>query len=112
MIDLSPMKRIAVDVTARTFRVGAGSRGEVSDALQPYELGATGGFVSVTGVSGLTLGGGLAGCYANMALRSTTFFPQRSFSQTGGLSQPAPLNMTISSGEFEAAAATSGSSPA
>jgi FAD/FMN-containing dehydrogenase len=31
----------------------------MNDALQPYGLAATGGFVSVTGVSGLTLGGGL-----------------------------------------------------
>ena len=33
--------------------------GEVNDALQPFGLAATGGFVSVTGVAGLTLGGGL-----------------------------------------------------
>ena len=31
----------------------------MNDALQPHGLAATGGFVSVTGVSGLTLGGGL-----------------------------------------------------
>jgi FAD/FMN-containing dehydrogenase len=31
----------------------------VNDALQPHGLAATGGFVSITGVSGLTLGGGL-----------------------------------------------------
>jgi FAD/FMN-containing dehydrogenase len=33
--------------------------GEVNDALQPHGLAAAGGFVSITGVSGLTLGGGL-----------------------------------------------------
>jgi FAD/FMN-containing dehydrogenase len=33
--------------------------GEVNDGLQPHGLAATGGFVSITGVSGLTLGGGL-----------------------------------------------------
>ena len=60
VIDLSPMKRITIDETARTVRVDAGCTwGEVNDALQPYELAATGGFVSVTGVAGLTLGGGL-----------------------------------------------------
>ena len=54
VIDLSPMKDIHVDPTARTVRVGAGlTWGEVNDALQPYGLAATGGFVSVTGVSGL-----------------------------------------------------------
>jgi FAD/FMN-containing dehydrogenase len=59
VIDLSPMKAIAVDPQARTVRVEGGCTwGEVNDALQPFELAATGGFVSITGVSGLTLGGG------------------------------------------------------
>jgi FAD/FMN-containing dehydrogenase len=60
VIDLSPMKNIEVDPKAQTVRAEAGSTwGEVNDALQPHGLAATGGFVSVTGVSGLTLGGGL-----------------------------------------------------
>jgi FAD binding domain len=60
VIDLSRMKAIAVDSSSRTVRVEAGCNwGEVNDALQPHGLAATGGFVSVTGVSGLTLGGGL-----------------------------------------------------
>lgn len=60
VIDLSRMKEIEVDPAARTVRVEAGCNwGEVNDALQPHGLAATGGFVSITGVSGLTLGGGL-----------------------------------------------------
>ena len=60
VIDLSRMKGITVDPAARTLRAEAGCNwGEVNDALQPHGLAATGGFVSVTGVSGLTLGGGL-----------------------------------------------------
>jgi FAD/FMN-containing dehydrogenase len=60
MIDLSPMKAIAIDAPSRTVRVQAGCTwGEVNDALHPHALAAAGGFVSVTGVSGLTLGGGL-----------------------------------------------------
>ncbi len=60
VIDLSLMKHIAVNVAARSVRVQAGTTwGEVTDALQPHGLAATGGYVSVTGVSGLTLGGGL-----------------------------------------------------
>jgi FAD/FMN-containing dehydrogenase len=59
VIDLSRMKRISVDAEARSVLVEAGCTwGEVTDALQPHGLAATGGFVSVTGVSGLTLGGG------------------------------------------------------
>lgn len=60
VIDLSLMKGISVDPTARMVRVEAGCNwGEVNNALEPHGLAATGGFVSVTGVSGLTLGGGL-----------------------------------------------------
>ena len=60
VIDLSPMKTITVNPTERTVRAEGGTTwGEVNDALQPHGLGATGGFVSITGVSGLTLGGGL-----------------------------------------------------
>ena len=58
---LAPGARVVqvdVDPAARTVRVDAGCNwGEVNDALQPHGLAATGGFVSVTGVSGLTLGG-------------------------------------------------------
>ena len=60
VIDLSLMKGIEVNPQKRTVRVEAGCTwGEVNDALQPHGLAATGGFVSITGVSGLTLGGGL-----------------------------------------------------
>ncbi|MEH2513832.1 FAD/FMN-containing dehydrogenase [Nitrobacteraceae bacterium AZCC 1564] len=60
VVDLSLMKNIHIDPKAQTLRAEPGlTWGEVNDALQPYSLAATGGFVSVTGVSGLTLGGGL-----------------------------------------------------
>ena len=60
MIDLSHMKGIRVDPAARSARVGGGvTWGELNDELQAFGLAATGGFVSTTGVSGLTLGGGL-----------------------------------------------------
>ena len=60
VIDLSRMKGVVVDPSERTVRAEGGCTwGEVNDALQPHGLAATGGFVSVTGVSGLTLGGGL-----------------------------------------------------
>jgi FAD/FMN-containing dehydrogenase len=60
VIDLSLMKNVTVDPDARSVRVGAGCTwGDVNDTLQPHSLAAAGGFVSITGVSGLTLGGGL-----------------------------------------------------
>jgi FAD/FMN-containing dehydrogenase len=60
VIDLSRMKTIDVDPARLTVRAGPGlTWGELNDELQKHGLAATGGFVSTTGVSGLTLGGGL-----------------------------------------------------
>ena len=60
MIDLSPMRGIAVDAVARTARVEPGVRWAALDAAtQAHGLATTGGTVSDTGVAGLTLGGGL-----------------------------------------------------
>jgi FAD/FMN-containing dehydrogenase len=59
MIDLTPLKGIDVDADARRARVGAGvTWGELDAATQAHGLAVTGGRVSNTGVSGLTLGSG------------------------------------------------------
>jgi FAD/FMN-containing dehydrogenase len=59
VIDVRPMKTIAIDPAARRARVRAGCTwGEFDGAAQVYGLATTGGRVSTTGVSGLTLGGG------------------------------------------------------
>lgn len=60
VIDLASMKAIRVNPEARTARVEPGvTWAELSQELQAFGLAATGGFVGTTGVSGLTLGGGL-----------------------------------------------------
>jgi FAD/FMN-containing dehydrogenase len=60
VIDLSAMNAVEVDPTARIARVAAGATwGDVDRATQEFGLATTGGEVSATGVSGLTLGGGL-----------------------------------------------------
>ena len=60
MIDLSPMKGIAVDAARRTARAEAGlTWGEFNAATAEHGLATTGGVISTTGVAGLTLGGGL-----------------------------------------------------
>jgi FAD/FMN-containing dehydrogenase len=58
-LDMSGMKDVAVDVDARLARVGPGcTLGDVDRATQEHGLAAALGFVSLTGVAGLTLGGG------------------------------------------------------
>ncbi|RPI09414.1 MAG: FAD-binding oxidoreductase, partial [Actinobacteria bacterium] len=60
VVDLSPMKGIHVDPQARTARAEAGVLwGELDRATQLFGLATVGGIVSHTGVSGLTLGGGI-----------------------------------------------------
>ena len=59
VIDVRPMKSLEIDPVARTARVGGGCTwGEFDAAAQVHGLATTGGRVSTTGVSGLTLGGG------------------------------------------------------
>lgn len=60
MIDLSRMRSISVDPVARTVRCGGGTTwGDLDAATQVHGLAVTGGFISHTGVAGLTLGGGM-----------------------------------------------------
>jgi hypothetical protein len=60
MLDLGALNRVEVDAQARIARVEGGALWrDVDAATQPYGLATTGGFVSSTGVGGLTLGGGV-----------------------------------------------------
>jgi FAD/FMN-containing dehydrogenase len=60
VIDLSPMKGIHVNPATRIARVEPGVTWfDLNHELQVFGLAATGGYVGTTGVSGLTLGGGL-----------------------------------------------------
>jgi FAD/FMN-containing dehydrogenase len=60
VIDLGRLKGIRVDPTARTVRVEGGCVwGEVDHATHPFGLATPSGFISSTGVGGLTLGGGI-----------------------------------------------------
>lgn len=60
VIDLSGMKGIRVDPSARTVRVEGGCTwSEVDHATHAFGLATPSGFISSTGVGGLTLGGGI-----------------------------------------------------
>jgi hypothetical protein len=60
VIDLSGLKDIDIDPSARTVRVGGGCTwGEVDRATGEHGLATPSGIISTTGVGGLTLGGGL-----------------------------------------------------
>lgn len=60
VVDLSNMNGIRVDPVARTVRVEGGCTwGAVDHATHPFGLATPSGFISTTGVGGLTLGGGI-----------------------------------------------------
>src|SRR5437660_3652771 len=60
VIALSGMKGIRVDPSARTARVEGGCTwGEVDHGTHAFGLATPSGFISTTGVGGLTLGGGI-----------------------------------------------------
>lgn len=59
VIDLSRMRGVRVDPDEKTVRVEGGAVwGDVDHATYPFGLAVPSGFVSTTGVGGLTLGGG------------------------------------------------------
>lgn len=60
VIDLSNLKAVTVDTEMRVARADAGvTLGEFDRATQEHGLATTLGIVSMTGITGLTLGGGL-----------------------------------------------------
>ncbi|MCW3110251.1 MAG: FAD-binding oxidoreductase [Segetibacter sp.] len=60
VIDLSPMKGVHVDIEKETALVQAGcTLGDVDHATHVFGMAVPSGIASTTGISGLTLGGGL-----------------------------------------------------
>ena len=60
VIDMTPMRTVRVDPRNKTARVDAGATwGDFNHATHAFGLATTGGIISTTGVTGLTLGGGI-----------------------------------------------------
>ena len=60
VIDMSPMRTVRVDPRNKTARADAGATwGDFNHATHAFGLATTGGIISTTGVTGLTLGGGI-----------------------------------------------------
>jgi FAD/FMN-containing dehydrogenase len=60
VIDMSPMHGVRVDPKTKTARVEGGATwGDLNHATHAFGLAVTGGIISTTGVTGLTLGGGI-----------------------------------------------------
>jgi hypothetical protein len=59
-IDLSPMKSVIIDPAQKRATCGGGATwADLDGAAQEHGLAVPGGFISHTGIAGLTLGGGL-----------------------------------------------------
>ncbi|HZM58139.1 MAG TPA: FAD-binding oxidoreductase [Vicinamibacterales bacterium] len=69
VVDLSPMRYVHVDPRKKTIRAGGGALwGDVDHAGFPFGLAVPAGFISTTGVGGLTLGGGIGHLTRNYGL--------------------------------------------
>jgi FAD/FMN-containing dehydrogenase len=60
VIDMTPMRTVHVDPRSKTARADAGATwGDFNHATHAFGLATTGGIISTTGITGLTLGGGI-----------------------------------------------------
>jgi FAD/FMN-containing dehydrogenase len=91
MIDLGPMCEVRVDPAARRAVCGGGTRwAQLDAATQEHGLAAPGGFISHTGVAGLTLGGGLGWLSRRAGLSSDNLLSVEIVTADGSILRAAP----------------------
>lgn len=91
MIDLTPLKAVSVDPERRRVRCGGGTTwGELDAATQEHGLGVTGGFISKTGVAGLTLGGGIGWLVRHAGLSCDNLVAAQVVTADGQVRQASP----------------------
>ena len=107
MIDLSRMKGLRIDPVRRTAHAQPGlTGGEFDRETQTFGLATPLGYISTTGIAGLTWGAAMAGSPARTAWRPITSSPSISSRRTDSSSPLAPPSTPTSSGACGAVAGT------
>lgn len=111
VIDLSGMKGIRVDPSARTARIEGGCTwGEVDHATHAFGLATPSGFISTTGVGGLTLGGGIGYLSRTLGLTLDNLLSVDMVLADGSFVTASARSMPTCSGQYAVVAVTSASS--
>ncbi|CAN5737344.1 hypothetical protein BH18ACT15_BH18ACT15_01070 [soil metagenome] len=112
VVDLGPMKAVQVDPGQETAVVQAGVLwGELDAATQAFGLATTGGVVSHTGISGLTLGGGIGWLMRRHGLAVDNLLGADMVTADGDKLTARLATIPTCSGDSAAAVAASASSP-
>ena len=113
MLDMSRMRGVWVDPATRTARAQAGCLlGDVDRETQVHGLAAVLGFISNTGIAGLTLGGGFGYLTRRFGWTSDNLLSMEVVTADGRVVRASEKETAICSGAFAEAAATSESRPA
>ena len=111
VIDLSLLRSTTLSPENHTVRADAGCTwGDVDHATVAFGMATPSGFLSSTGVGGLTLGGGIGYLSRRFGLTVATCWRPTWCSRTARSSRPASTPTATCSGRCVAAAATSASS--
>ena len=110
VIDMSEMRTVRVDPRTKTARADAGATlGDFNYATHAFGLATTGGIISTTGMTGLTLGGGIGYLARGLGLTIDNLISADVVTADGSSSPRASARTRISSGGCAAGVATSAS---